>query len=68
MTPKALIPFIFLLSPVLNLSAQVSISPFYDGIHHWNLEHANRNYRRYNKSDFTKIAENLLAPVLSDMS
>jgi len=38
-----------------------SLDGFKDGIHHWNLEHKERNYQRYTADDFEAIADNLLA-------
>lgn len=38
-----------------------SLDGFKDGIHHWNLEHKERNYQRYTADDFEDIADNLLA-------
>lgn len=34
---------------------------FSDGIHHWNLEHSERNYKRYPAEQYEKIADNLVA-------
>ncbi len=39
----------------------VSLDGFLDGIHHWNLEHPQRNYRRYSPKQYREIADNLLA-------
>ena len=39
----------------------VSLDGFRDGIHHWNLEHPQRNYPRYAPSQYREIADNLLA-------
>lgn len=50
--------FIFLMS---QLKSQVSVSAFMDGIHHWNLEHKDRNYQRYAGNDYLNIADNLIA-------
>ena len=38
-----------------------SVTPFDDGIHHWNLLHAERHYRRYAATEYTGIADNLVA-------
>lgn len=38
-----------------------SLVDFHDGIHHWNLEHKERNYHRYSPEEFEKIADNLIA-------
>lgn len=38
-----------------------SMSAFHDGIHHWNLEHKERNYKRYSPEQYTKIADNFVA-------
>lgn len=38
-----------------------SLEGFNDGIHHWNLEHKERNYQRYTPDEFESIADNLLA-------
>jgi PelA/Pel-15E family pectate lyase len=58
---KVFIPYIFFLSTVFNLRAQISTSLFNDGIHHWNLEHKVRKYARFSESQFIQIAENLIA-------
>lgn len=42
-------------------SQNVSIDGFRDGIHHWNLIHAERNYSRYAENDFRHIADNVIA-------
>lgn len=34
---------------------------FSDGIHHWNLDHSERNYKRYPAEQYVKIADNLVA-------
>ncbi len=39
----------------------ISIEPFLDGIHHWNLEHKDRTYYRYSACDIRHIADNFLA-------
>ncbi len=38
-----------------------STEAFSDGIHHWNLEHSERNYKRYPAEQYEKIADNLVA-------
>ena len=38
-----------------------SLDGFKDGIHHWNLEHKERNYQRYAPEQYREIADNLLA-------
>lgn len=38
-----------------------SIKRFSDGIHHWNLEHKDRNYQRYTPEQYIEIADNLIA-------
>lgn len=38
-----------------------STEAFSDGIHHWNLEHSERNYKRYPAEQYVKIADNLVA-------
>ena len=38
-----------------------SLDGFMDGIHHWNLEHKERNYQRYSPEQYREIADNLLA-------
>ena len=38
-----------------------SMSALHDGIHHWNLEHKERNYKRYSPEQYTKIADNFVA-------
>lgn len=37
-----------------------------DGIHHWNLEHPERNYQRYTPEQYKEIADNLTAYQNSD--
>jgi PelA/Pel-15E family pectate lyase len=61
MNSKSFSFFFILLFPFFQINGQVSISAFSDGIHHWNLEHKNRNYERYSESQFIQIAENLIA-------
>lgn len=39
----------------------VSTEAFHDGIHHWNLEHKIRNYKRLSENDELQIADNLIA-------
>lgn len=38
-----------------------SLKRFSDGIHHWNLEHKERNYQRYTPDQYVEIADNLIA-------
>ena len=38
-----------------------SLDAFRDGIHHWNLEHKERNYERYTSAEYHEIANNLIA-------
>lgn len=38
-----------------------SLAGFKDGIHHWNLEHEDRSYARYDSSQWSEIAANLIA-------
>lgn len=38
-----------------------SLTGFQDGIHHWNLEHKERNYARYDSTQYREIADNLIA-------
>lgn len=38
-----------------------SLLHFSDGIHHWNLTHKNRNYKRYTPNQYREIADNLIA-------
>ena len=38
-----------------------SMQAFNDGIHHWNLEHKDRNYKRYSADQYVKIADNFVA-------
>lgn len=38
-----------------------STEAFSDGIHHWNLDHSERNYKRYPAEQYVKIADNLVA-------
>ena len=32
-----------------------SMSAFHDGIHHWNLEHKERNYKRYSPEQLRRL-------------
>ena len=43
-----------------------SLSGFSDGIHHWNLEHKDRRYSRYEPCQYREIADNLIAYQNSD--
>lgn len=63
---KKYILFTFFCLVVLTVNAQPSIDQFADGIHHWNLEHPTRNYKRYAENNYEKIADNLLAYQNSD--
>ena len=38
-----------------------SLEGFMDGIHHWNLEHKERNYKRYTPEQYKEIADNFVA-------
>lgn len=38
-----------------------SLVHFSDGIHHWNLTHKNRIYKRYTPNQYREIADNLIA-------
>lgn len=38
-----------------------SLDAFSDAIHHWNIEHKERNYARYEPSRFREIADNFIA-------
>lgn len=38
-----------------------SMKPFADGIHHWNLVNAKRDYKRFSPEQFTEIADNFVA-------
>ncbi len=38
-----------------------SMQAFNDGIHHWNLEHKDRNYKRYSADQYVMIADNFVA-------
>lgn len=38
-----------------------SLDGFKDGIHHWNLEHKERNYARCDSTQYCAIADNLIA-------
>lgn len=38
-----------------------SLAGFADGIHHWNLEHPDRRYARFDTLDYRRIADNFLA-------
>jgi PelA/Pel-15E family pectate lyase len=60
---RSLLLLILLLSLSLNLTSQnkpISLNNFYDGIHHWNLVHANRNYPRLDSSQIIQIADNFV--------
>ena len=37
------------------------LDAFKDGIHHWNLEHKERNYVRYEPPQYREIADNFIA-------
>lgn len=43
-----------------------SLAGFQDGIHHWNLEHKERNYLRYTPEQYREIADNFIAYQNSD--
>lgn len=63
---KEQVLFFFLISfPLWGVAQQSNISipidAFHDGIHHWNLDHATRNYPRYESSQIKEIADNLVA-------
>ena len=66
---KALIPLLFIAlgcaSACSTRQEQPVVAPsldgFADGIHHWNLEHKERDYQRLPEDDFRGIADNLLA-------
>lgn len=56
---------LFAVLGTLPLHSQINKAPsidgFKDGIHHWNLEHKERNYQRYNPTNqYVEIAKNLL--------
>ena len=52
----------FLLSSTCLFSQEPpSLEGFMDGIHHWNLEHKERNYKRLEPTQYREIANNLLA-------
>ncbi|WP_239063477.1 pectate lyase [Bacteroides sp. 51] len=38
-----------------------SLNAFNDAIHHWNLEHKERNYARYEPTQYREIADNFIA-------
>lgn len=38
-----------------------SLDGFKDGIHHWNLDHKERNYARYDSTQYREIADNFIA-------
>ncbi|MBN2787601.1 MAG: pectate lyase [Paludibacteraceae bacterium] len=54
---------IFYISSLLFAQSDGSIKliKFKDGIHHWNLEHPNRNYHRFDRTEITAIADNFVA-------
>lgn len=56
---------LLLLGTGLTVFAQSPKTPpldaFGDGIHHWNLEHKDRNYQRYTPDQFRSIADNFVA-------
>lgn len=39
----------------------IKLIKFKDGIHHWNLEHPNRNYLRFDRTETEAIADNFIA-------
>lgn len=43
------------------LATPPSLEAFADGIHHWNLEHKDRNYSRYEPTQYREIANNFIA-------
>lgn len=56
-------PFLFSLG-LFSCSSSVeipSLDAFRDGIHHWNLEHKDRNYKRLLPEQYVAIADNFLA-------
>lgn len=62
-TVKKYLPFILLvgLSYCSQPKKAPSLDRFEDGIHHWNLEHKDRNYERYTPEQYIEIADNLIA-------
>jgi PelA/Pel-15E family pectate lyase len=67
MKKPLLIALLLLLGGTVNrLPAQESqqipsMEPFRDGIHHWNLEHKDRNYPRLDEADYLSIARQFVA-------
>jgi len=43
------------------VSQTPSLNSFNDAIHHWNLEHKERNYERYSPQQYIEIADNFIA-------
>lgn len=62
---KKLCLFLLFLLSALFLWAQegkgIKLNKFRDGIHHWNLEHDKRNYKRFDSTDVNAIANNFVA-------
>ena len=46
---------------IIGQSGIPSLTGFNDGIHHWNLEHKERNYQRYTPEQHREIADNFIA-------
>jgi PelA/Pel-15E family pectate lyase len=46
--------------PLRSQSSYIKLTPFQDGIHHWNLDHPVRNYLRLDSSQVFKIADNFV--------
>lgn len=46
---------------IIGQSGIPSLTGFNDGIHHWNLEHKERNYQRYTPEQYREIADNFIA-------
>lgn len=52
---------VLLVSCIKKQVSAPSLDAFKDGIHHWNLEHKERNYARYAPEEFRGIADNFIA-------
>lgn len=64
MTPRTFLTLSLSLTAIMTAWAQravPSLAAFADGIHHWNLEHPDRRYARFDTLDYRRIADNFLA-------
>lgn len=60
---KRITLFFVLLFGITNhsISQTPSLDSFNDAVHHWNLEHKERNYERYAPTQYIEIADNFIA-------